>query len=71
MTIGLKKKREYRLGNKPVQNRLGENCFHYSMIDTSKRAIIDNAINIKAILHAENLLNKGKLYIGPKKKRWS
>ena len=27
MTIGLKKKREYRLRNKPVQNRLGEKLF--------------------------------------------
>ena len=35
-----------------------KNCFHYSLIDTSKRICTDNAISIKAILHVER---KGKL----------
>ena len=35
-----------------------KNCFHYSLIDTSKCICIDNAISIEAILHVERM---GKL----------
>ena len=59
-------KREYRLGNKPIPNRVGRNCFHYSLIDTSKRIFTEDAISIEAILHAEH---KGKLCTGPKKEK--
>ena len=41
------------------------NCFLYTLINTSRRVITDNAINIEAILHAESL-HKGKFYTGPK-----
>ena len=54
----MKKKKEYRIGNKPIPYSLGEKLFHYSLIDTSKRICKDNAISIEAILHAER---KGKL----------
>ena len=37
--------------------------FLYIMYNTSRRAITDNAMNIKAILHAESL-HKGKFYTG-------
>ena len=59
-------KREYRLGNKPIPNRVGRNCFHCSLIDMSKRIFTEDAISIEAILHAEH---KGKLYTGPKKEK--
>ena len=56
-------KREYMLGNKPIPSRVGRNCFHYSLIDMSKRIFTNNAISIEAILHAEH---NGKLCTGPK-----
>ena len=59
-------KREYILGNKPIPNRVGRNCFHYNLIDTSKCIFTEDAISIEAILHAEH---KGKLFTGPKKGR--
>jgi hypothetical protein len=34
---------------------LVKTVFHYSLIDTSKRAFADDAISIRAILHAKNL----------------
>ena len=37
------------------------NCFLYIMYNTSRRATTDNAMNIKAIVHAESL-HKGKFY---------
>ena len=43
------------LGNKPIPNRDGQNCFHYSIIDTSKHILSVNAMIIGAILHAQNL----------------
>ena len=41
---------------------MGKNCFHYSLIDTSKRIFTNDAISIQAILHAEY---QGKLCTGP------
>ena len=46
-----------------MPNKVGRNCFHYSLIGMSKHIFTEDAISIKAILHAEN---KGKLCIGPK-----
>ena len=59
-------KREYRLGNKPRPNRVGRNCFHYSLTDTLKCISTEDAISIEAILHADH---KGKLYTGPKNEK--
>ena len=40
-------------------------CFLYILYNKSRRAITDNAMNMRAILHAESL-HKGKFYTGPK-----
>ena len=44
-----------RLRNKPIPNKVGRNCFHYSLMGTSKRVFTEDARSIKAILHAEKL----------------
>ena len=41
------------------------NYFLYILDNTSRRAITDNSMNIKAILHAESL-HKEEFYTGPK-----
>ena len=42
-------KGEDRLRNKPIPNKVGRNCFHYSLIGTSKHICTEDAISIKAI----------------------
>ena len=46
---------QYRTG-------VGKKLFHYNLIDTSKRAITDNAIKIKASLHAKICTHGGAVY---------
>ena len=40
-----------------------KDCFHYSLIDTSKRIFTNDVTSIEAILHAEY---QGELCTGPK-----
>ena len=47
------------------QTKVGINCFLYTLINTSKRVVTGNAMNIVAMLHAKSL-HKGKVYTGPK-----
>ena len=47
------------------QTKVVTNNFLYTLINTSRCVVIDNAINIEAMLHAKSL-HKGKVYTGPK-----
>ena len=48
-------KTKYRLWSRPIPNKVGQNCFRYILIDISNMLFTENAIIIKAILHAKIL----------------
>ena len=45
------------------RTRVGKNCFHCNLFDTSRRAITDNAMSIKATLHAESFTQGNPLRV--------
>ena len=65
----LKSARDRDVKRSQYQTKVVINCFLQILDNTSRRAITDDAMSIKAMLHAE-ILYKGKLYTGPKT-RWS